>query len=298
MKKELEQKLYAVDPVFFRQRDWDMTQTCMCWGIECGDGWFEPIMEFVGKVAVLNGLLKPLNMCIVASQIKSKWAEFTCYWNMDVLDSGVDVTLADGQQDFMNSIHGLMDDAVEGCVAKCNHTCELCGKHSFFEDEVFVCGSWLTVKCVECAQKKQREAGKITNFRDGFMFLSPFVKESIIIDGVRYRTIIGAYYGTLYPEHRVIFREISSPSETQSLAMEMGLCRDDETVFLTMRKVLEIRYKDEKRRAQLLSTNGLEIVQSNYNHENEWGSCWCRDCGDKGKNRYGRLLMEIRKELT
>lgn len=298
MRKDLEQKILAEDPVFFRQSAMDMTKTCMCWGIECGDGWFEPILDFVRQVRILNGLLAPMNVCVVASQVKSKWADFTCYWNMDVLDPSRSVELSGERQDAIDTIYSIMESIENGCVEKCKHTCELCGKHSFFEDEVFVCGSWLTVKCVECAQKKQREAGKITNFKDGFMFLSPFVKESIIIDGVRYRTIIGAYYGTLYPEHRVIFREISSPSETQSLAMEMGLCRDDETAFRTMKKVLEIRYKDEKRKAQLLGTEGLEIVQSNYNHENEWGSCWCRDCGDKGKNRYGRLLMEIRKELT
>ena len=294
---KLEQEIYQIDPVFFRQKDMDMTQTCMCWGIECGDGWFEPIRKFVHKVKVLNGIIAPIGMCIVASQIKSKWASFTCYWNIDTLAEGADIELTNEQEDLIETVQGLMDDAVSGCEEECSHTCEICGKNSIWDDEVFVCGSWLTVKCVECAQRQQREAGRITNFRDGFQFLSPFVKESIEIDGVHYPTIIGAYYATLDKECATMFREMTSPAEVQAVAMETGVCRDDEHAFQTMKRILEIRYSNEKRKSQLLGTKGLEIVQSNHSHENSWGSCWCRECEGKGMNRYGKMLMEIRDEL-
>ncbi len=297
MNGELESKLYAIDPVFFRQKDLDMTQTCMCWGIECGDGWFEPIREFVTKVKTLNGLLAPLNMCIVASQIKSKWADFTCYWNVDILDSEKNVQLTEEQQDAIDLVHSMMDDIVDGCVEKCSHTCELCGKQSFWKDEVFVCGSWLTVKCLDCAQKSQREAGKITNFREGFMFLSPFVEEPVIIDGACFHTIIGAYYATLHPEWHDVFVEMKSPSEIQAVAMNKGLCQDDDKAFEAMEKILRIRYREGKSHERLLSTKGLEIVQSNHNHENKWGACWCDECKGKGENRYGKLLMKIRDEI-
>lgn len=40
MKKELEEKLFEKYPKIFRQKDLDMTQTAMCWGISCGDGWY------------------------------------------------------------------------------------------------------------------------------------------------------------------------------------------------------------------------------------------------------------------
>ena len=297
MNEQFEKEIYGIDPVFFRQKDLDMAQTCMCWGIECGDGWRKPITEFVRKVKILNGILAPSNMCIVASQIKSKWAEFTCYWNMDVLDGSKDGEITDAEHGVVDTVYGLMDDAVDGCVAKCSHTCELCGKESMFEDEVFACGSWLTVKCVECAQKQQREAGRVTNFKDGFMFLSPFAREAVVVDGERYRTPIAAYYGTLHPEHRGIFLELASPSEAQSIASNMGLCRDDDDAFDAMRKVLEARYSSSRAGEKLLSTDGLEIASLNCNHENKWGSCWCSGCGDKGENRYGKMLMEIRETL-
>jgi hypothetical protein len=44
MKEELQSKLYADFPELFKEKDLPMTETCMCWGIECGDGW-EPVIR-------------------------------------------------------------------------------------------------------------------------------------------------------------------------------------------------------------------------------------------------------------
>ena len=305
MKKELEEKIYAIDPVFFREKDMDMTKTCMCWGLECGDGWFEPVKRLAEKASLLNQMLAPLNMCVNANQIKSKFAEFRCYWSMNVLDARNDYPLTDEQQDLIDTAYRMMDDAVDTCERECSQTCELCGKTATFNDEMTVCGSWLTVKCIDCAQKEQRKAGKITNFRDGFMFLSPFAKESIRINNVRFPTVIGAHYGTMRPEYEQIFSDLSTPSEVQSVAMNLGICRDDEQALANMRKVLLARYAEpsdemyggNKARDRLLSTKGLEIVQLNHSHENFWGSCCCKDCEGKGQNLYGKMLMEIRDTI-
>lgn len=40
MKQELEEKLYNKYPKLFAQRNLPMTQTCMCWGCDHGDGWY------------------------------------------------------------------------------------------------------------------------------------------------------------------------------------------------------------------------------------------------------------------
>ena len=45
MKKELQEKLFANFPEIFKQKDLDMTQTAMCWGISCNDGWYDLINE-------------------------------------------------------------------------------------------------------------------------------------------------------------------------------------------------------------------------------------------------------------
>ena len=43
MKKELDEKLCKDHPKIFAQRNGDMTETAMCWGFDCGDGWYNII---------------------------------------------------------------------------------------------------------------------------------------------------------------------------------------------------------------------------------------------------------------
>ena len=40
MRKELDEALCAKYPLIFRDRNAPMTQTAMCWGFSCGDGWY------------------------------------------------------------------------------------------------------------------------------------------------------------------------------------------------------------------------------------------------------------------
>ena len=87
MKKELENELYNIDPVFFRHAincktgiENAMT-TCMYWGCECGDGWFKPLKKFIQKVAIINELGKKYNIQFVCDQLKEKWGELTVYYS-------------------------------------------------------------------------------------------------------------------------------------------------------------------------------------------------------------------------
>lgn len=43
MRAELQEKLYKKYPKIFKQKDLPMTETCMCWGISCGRGWYNLI---------------------------------------------------------------------------------------------------------------------------------------------------------------------------------------------------------------------------------------------------------------
>lgn len=43
MRKELDEALCAKYPLIFRDRNAPMTQTAMCWGFSCGDGWYNII---------------------------------------------------------------------------------------------------------------------------------------------------------------------------------------------------------------------------------------------------------------
>ena len=50
MRKELDEKLCANYPEMFRDRDGDVTTTAMCWGFECGDGWYNIIDALCSRI--------------------------------------------------------------------------------------------------------------------------------------------------------------------------------------------------------------------------------------------------------
>jgi hypothetical protein len=48
MREELDAKLCEKYPLLFKNRNAPMTQTCMCWGFCCGDGWYDLIDTLCG----------------------------------------------------------------------------------------------------------------------------------------------------------------------------------------------------------------------------------------------------------
>ena len=78
MKFEFQKKLYDKYPKIFRQKDLPMTETAMCWGIECDDGWFDLIdtLCFLLQHSVVNG-----HPQIEAIQVKEKFGGLRFYVN-------------------------------------------------------------------------------------------------------------------------------------------------------------------------------------------------------------------------
>jgi hypothetical protein len=50
MKQELDQLLCERYPKMMVNRDKSMMETCMCWGFECGDGWFTILDQLMGNI--------------------------------------------------------------------------------------------------------------------------------------------------------------------------------------------------------------------------------------------------------
>jgi hypothetical protein len=48
MRKELDEALCAKYPLIFKDRNADMRTTAMCWGLDCGDGWYNIIDVLCG----------------------------------------------------------------------------------------------------------------------------------------------------------------------------------------------------------------------------------------------------------
>ena len=120
MNSELQNKLYEKYPALFVQRDWPMMQTCMCWGIEVGDGWYEILDKMC---AALSKLEHPPQF----SQIKEKFGTLRVY--TDNCSDASDAIIAEAE-------------AMSGV------TCEICGQMGKINN-----GPWYTVRCEGCAKK-------------------------------------------------------------------------------------------------------------------------------------------------
>lgn len=80
MRHELDEKLCKDYPKIFANRNGDMTTTAMCWGFECGDGWY-PLIDMLCREIQwhLDKNAKPGTPQFVASQVKEKFGTLRFY---------------------------------------------------------------------------------------------------------------------------------------------------------------------------------------------------------------------------
>lgn len=143
MKEELDKILCEKYPKIFANRHADMRTTAMCWGFDCGDGWFDILNQLCANIqghidwknSSRERLLKdnPHNMKIpdevpqvIAEQVKEKFGTLRFYTN-----GGDDVT------------RGMiyMAESMSSVI------CEQCGNKGKLRE-----GGWLRTLCDEHAK--------------------------------------------------------------------------------------------------------------------------------------------------
>lgn len=128
MKKEHDQQLCSEFPELYADRNADVRTTCMCWGFECGDGWFKIIYDLSKKLTELIRALPSVDHCCFrASQVKEKFGTLRFYMTCET-----------------DEMTAAIDEAVE----LSEKTCELCGQPGELRNE-----SWIVVKCDDCNKK-------------------------------------------------------------------------------------------------------------------------------------------------
>jgi hypothetical protein len=85
MKPELQNKLFEKYPKIFRQKDLSMQETCMCWGFDCGDGWYNIIDTLCHQIQwhIEHNLSKdedPEVVNVEATQVKEKFGGLRFYY--------------------------------------------------------------------------------------------------------------------------------------------------------------------------------------------------------------------------
>lgn len=156
MNKELDEKLCAKYPLIFRDRNGDMRETCMCWGFEHGDGWYN----------IIDLMCHRIQSHIDWSYEQIKWAE---RWNRNVNDPDYEWTAFVKREErpvpepveqvvaiqVKEKFGGLRfyynggDDYIRGVVDMVEEmsyrTCEVCGAPADIAND----GGWHRARCEE-----------------------------------------------------------------------------------------------------------------------------------------------------
>jgi len=142
----------------------------------------------------------------------------------------------------------------------------------------------------------------ISNFTGEYDFLSNFHPSPVTYEGVVYPTVEHAYQAakTEDPAERKRIAAARYPGQAKKLGRTVTMRKGwDHHKADVMLELMRQKFEDPDLREQLLATGTQKLVEGNYWHDNEWGSCGCGKCKDKkGKNLLGRLLMRLRDELA
>lgn len=119
MTQELQNALLVDFPKLYAQYNDPMSQTCMCWGFECGDGWAKLIRTISEALSKID---------VQAVQVKEKFGTLRFYVG------GPDWAEADKILHELDTSH---------------ETCEECGNIG----SMHYAGYWMKTLCKECAEK-------------------------------------------------------------------------------------------------------------------------------------------------
>lgn len=139
----------------------------------------------------------------------------------------------------------------------------------------------------------------ITAFSGEHRWLSNFWPAQVEWEGLTYATVEHAYQAAKFPADsgiREAIRDCSTPGKAKRLAHSFAdrMSPDyQERKLAVMEALLRAKFALPGLRDQLLSTGDQELVEGNTWNDTFWGVC-----RGKGTNHLGRLLMQIRKELT
>ena len=75
-------------PILFQNKDKPMTETCMCFGIECPKGWYYILEQLCTELEYSNmESVAKWGMAIVAEQVKEKFGTLRFYFDVRNVDS-------------------------------------------------------------------------------------------------------------------------------------------------------------------------------------------------------------------
>ena len=135
-------------------------------------------------------------------------------------------------------------------------------------------------------------------FDGHWAFLSNFYWIEIEFEGITYPTNEHFFQAmkTLDVNERRAIANCRTPGQAKRMGRRVALRPDWEDIKESvMLEGLCLKFADEQLADWLLETGDEELVEGTTWHDNEWGNCSCPKCAHiEGKNKLGRLLMQVR----
>ena len=125
-------------PKIFAQAKLPMTQTCMCWGICTGDGWYDLLDRLCRHLQFMtdkNGYPQ-----VEAAQVKEKYGTLRFYH---------DIKLTGERTERTSEQIGYIDGLISAAEHLSGHVCETCGSNH----NVTQTPGWIVTLCEECMKK-------------------------------------------------------------------------------------------------------------------------------------------------
>ena len=136
MNKELQNKLFSNYPDIFKQKDLDKTKTAMCWGIACGDGWYDLIdtlcENIQNRVNNVNRIKKEDEEKLIceAVQVKEKFGGL-CFYTY-------------GGDDYIDGLISMAESMSYNVCSECSKPADRNKKNR----------GWIYTLCTECKDQK------------------------------------------------------------------------------------------------------------------------------------------------
>lgn len=188
MRQELDKLLCEKYPKIFADRNKPMTETCMCWGFECGDGWYNIIDQLCSNIqhhidwSVKNNQWDHNYNAMITKALAGDITDLEEYYKGYInAEERMEETLQNGLREVRPVISQVVaeqvkekfgtlrfyyrggDDYIDGLVSMAESmsavTCEECGSPGTRND-----GGWISTLC-----QKHRDAQEETRLiKEGF----------------------------------------------------------------------------------------------------------------------------------
>jgi hypothetical protein len=135
MRKELTEKLYNKYPKMFKQHSLPLTQTAMCWGFQCDDGWYDLIDNLCYRIQTTIDLNPGKYPQIEVTTVKEKYGTLRFYYS---------------------PYNAYFDGMVEMAEQMSGITCEICGS----TEKVEQTKGYILTLCKKCIKSRDKTKQK------------------------------------------------------------------------------------------------------------------------------------------